>query len=111
MNILLDECLPRHLAQEIQGHHVQTVPQMGWAGIKNGDLLACMQKQFEVFITADSNLAFQQNLDTLSVAVVVLSAKKSRLQDLKALMPDLLGTLDTIKKGQIITLSDKKYLR
>jgi hypothetical protein len=49
VKILLDECVDRRLAKEIYGHEVQTVPGMGWAGIKNGDLLALAEKQFEVF--------------------------------------------------------------
>ena len=61
MKILLDECIDRRLAKDIQGHEVLTVPQAGWAGIKNGELLRLAQAQFDVFVTVDQNLSFQQN--------------------------------------------------
>ena len=60
MKILLDECVDRRLATEIYGHDVNTVPQMGWAGIKNGDLLALAENSFDLFVTVDRNLSFQQ---------------------------------------------------
>lgn len=63
MRVLLDEQLPRHLARDIVGHDVSTVQQCGWAGFKNGDLLrVAADAGFEVFVTADRNLQFQQNL-------------------------------------------------
>jgi hypothetical protein len=62
VKLLLDECVDRRFAKELQGHFVKTVPQMGWATIKNGELLALAEKEFDVFITVDRNLSFQQNL-------------------------------------------------
>lgn len=72
MRILLDECIDRRLAKEIEGHEVVTVPQAGWAGIKNGELLALAQQQFDVLVTVDRNLSFQQNLPQFNIAVVIL---------------------------------------
>ena len=66
MKILLDECIDRRLAKDIAGHEVKTVPQMGWATIKNGDLLTLAEKGFEVFVTVDRNLSFQQNLSRIT---------------------------------------------
>jgi hypothetical protein len=63
MRILLDECVPRRLARELAGHDVRTVPEMGWSGKRNGELLQLMAGQgFEVFLTVDQNLRYQQNL-------------------------------------------------
>ena len=62
MKILLDECIDRRLAKEIEGHEVVTVPHVGWAGIQNGELLRLAQAQFDVFVTVDRNLPFQQHL-------------------------------------------------
>lgn len=59
MKILLDECIDRRLAKDIAGHEVKTVPQMGWAATKDGELLALAEKDFEVFVTVDRNLSFQ----------------------------------------------------
>jgi len=56
MHILLDECLPRKLKRELLGHRVATVPEQGWASIKNGALLRLAEPLFDVFITADQNL-------------------------------------------------------
>jgi len=62
MNLLLDECLPRKLKDDLPGHAVSTVLEMGWAGTKNGTLLRLAETAFEVFITADRNVEYQQNL-------------------------------------------------
>lgn len=70
MRILLDESLPRELAQLITGHSVSSVRLEGWAGIKNGKLLALAAARFDVFVTADRNLEFQQNLAALPIAIV-----------------------------------------
>ena len=90
MNLLLDECLDQRLAIGLTGHFVRTVPQMGWAGIKNGQLMALAEQQFDVFITVDRNLSFQQHLPKFNIAVLVLHAPTNRLVDLKPLMPDIL---------------------
>jgi hypothetical protein len=50
---LLDECVDRRLARDIVGHQVSTVPQAGWAAVKNGELLALAEKKFDVFLTVD----------------------------------------------------------
>lgn len=89
MRILLDESLPHDLAALIVGHHVSTVRDEGWASVKNGKLLALASAKFDVFLTADRNLEFQQNLAKLPIAVVVLIARKNRVQDLEPLLPAL----------------------
>ena len=83
MKILLDECIDRRLAKEIEGHEVVTVPQAGWAGIRNGELLRLAQAQFDVFVTVDRNLSFQQHLAQFTIAVIVLQAPTNRLKDLR----------------------------
>ena len=84
MRILLDECVDRRLAKDIEGHEVVTVPEAGWAGIKNGELLARAQTQFDAFVTVDRNLAFQQNIPRFTMAVIVLQAQTNRSGDLTA---------------------------
>jgi predicted nuclease of predicted toxin-antitoxin system len=61
MKILLDECIDRRLARKFVDYEVKTVPQMGWAGIKDAQLLVLAEAAFDVFITVDRNLSFQQN--------------------------------------------------
>lgn len=105
MKLLLDECIDRKFAREFDGYEVRTVPQMGWAGIKNGQLLALAQAEFDVFITVDRNLSFQQNLPQFDIAVIVLQAPSNRLADLKILVPKILATLPRAAKGQAMTIS------
>ncbi len=100
MKLLLDECIDRKLTREFIDHEVRTVPQMGWAGIKNGQLLTLAEAEFDVFITVDRNLSFQQNLPQLDIAVIVLQATSNRLADLKPLVPKVLAILATVAKGQ-----------
>jgi Domain of unknown function (DUF5615) len=99
VRLLLDECIDRRLAKEFVGYEVKTVPQMGWAGIKNGQLLALAETEFDAFITVDRNLSFQQNLPQFGIAVVVLHAFSNRLADLKPLAPKILEVLATVTKG------------
>lgn len=87
MRVLLDECLPRKLKREVQADVVKTVPEMGWAGTKNGALLRQVEREFDVFITNDRNLEHQQNLKRFDIAVVVLVAPTNDVEDLKPLMP------------------------
>jgi Domain of unknown function (DUF5615) len=87
MRILLDESLPKDFAPLITGHEVSTVKAAGWSGIKNGKLLSLAGAEFQVFVTADRNLEFQQNLTTLPIAVVVLVARSNRVQHLERLVP------------------------
>ena len=91
MRILLDECLPKRLKRDLVGHDARTVPEMGWASRRNGELLALAQADFDVFLTVDRNLSFQQDTGRFDVAVVVLVAKGNRHSDLQPLIPDLLA--------------------
>ena len=105
MRLILDECIDRRLAKEFVGYEVKTVPQMGWAGIKNGQLLALVAAEFDVFITVDRNLSFQQNLPQFNIAVVVLQASSNRLADLKPVVPNILAILTKVVKGQATVVS------
>lgn len=105
MKVLLDECLDWRLGRELPGHEVKTVQDMGWNGIKNGRLLALAQAEFQVFITGDRNLSFQQNLSQIGIAVVVLQAQSIRLTHTRPLMPKVLDLLPSLKPGQILTVT------
>ncbi|HTU23537.1 MAG TPA: hypothetical protein VMG10_36210 [Gemmataceae bacterium] len=106
MRILLDECVPRRLRQEFPGHYVRTVPEMGWSGKKNGELLQLMNGQgLEVLVTVDQNIRHQQNLQAAGVAVVVLVASSNRLADLVPLVPSALASLGSIKPGDVVEIT------
>lgn len=72
---------------------------MGWATLKNGELLALAAETFDAFLTVDRNLTFQQRLTGFSIAVVVLRAKTNRLVDLRPLVPELLAALPNARSG------------
>ncbi|NES21494.1 MAG: hypothetical protein F6K41_21825 [Symploca sp. SIO3E6] len=106
MKILLDECIDRRLATQLSGHEVKTVSQMGWAGIKDGELLRLTEGEFEVLITVDRNLPFQQNLAVLDLAVLVLQVPSNRLADLQVLVPKILAIVDVAPKGTATVVSE-----
>jgi hypothetical protein len=105
VRILLDECIDQRFAKELAGHEVIIVPQVGWAGIKNGELLSRAQSQFDAFVTVDRNLAFQQNIPQFSIAVIVLESATNRLKDLRPLLPKLQQLLLNVHKGEISRIS------
>lgn len=75
---------------------------MGWGGLDNGELLAKAEKEFDVFITADRNLTFQQNLPKFGIAVLVLRARTNRLKDLIPLVPKIVDTLNNPARGRAV---------
>lgn len=83
------------------GLAVRTAPEMGWAALKNGELLARAEAAFDVFITVDRNLSFQQNLSQFSIAVILLVARSNRLADLLALVPELIETIPYAPRGTV----------
>ena len=103
--ILLDENLDWPLRRELPGHEVASVPLIGWAGLKNGELLSRAEGRFDVFITMDSNLAYQRNIADHKIAVIVLEANSNRLADTSLLMPKVLILVERIQSGTLVTLS------
>ncbi|MCA1614461.1 MAG: DUF5615 family PIN-like protein [Acidobacteria bacterium] len=99
MKLLLGECIDRRLARDLTGHETKTVPQMGRAGKKNGELLRLAESEFDIFVTADRNLSFQQHLPQFDIAVIVLSAASNRLADLRPLAPKILDALPEARAG------------
>jgi GNAT superfamily N-acetyltransferase len=93
VRVLLDECLPKRLKRELVGHEARTAPEMGWASKRNGELLALAVGHFEIFLTADRNLSYQQDLSAFDMAIVVLVARSNRLDDLRPLVRRLLEVL------------------
>lgn len=89
MRLLLDESVPRRFRLSLPNHKVRTVVDMGWAGVKNGKLLALAANEFDAFLTVDKNLTYQQNLITLPIAVIVLDAVSNELPALLPLVPAL----------------------
>ena len=101
MRVLLDECLPRQLATELPEHEVRTVREVGWASIQNGALLRRAGGVFDVFVTVDSNIEFQQNTATLPIAIVVLIAYTNDVDVLRLLMPQLRELLPLVEPRRL----------
>ena len=101
MRVFIDECIDWRLSRDIAGHDVKTAHQMGWSGIKNGVLLALVSGKFDVFVTVDRNLAFQNVVTNLPFAVIVLHAHTNRLDDLRPLMPELMRVMEQSKPGEL----------
>jgi hypothetical protein len=101
MRVLLDECLPRKLGRELLDHEVSTVQREGWAGLRNGNLLRVASCRFDVFLTVDRNIPFQQNVKTFDIAVVVIKTRGIRLRDLRPLMAEVRDALARSRPGQL----------
>ena len=101
MRVLLDEHLPVDLATELRGHDVDTVAGRGWTGIKNGDLLRRMSGHYDVLITMDRGIEFQQPIATLPLGVVIVRAASNRLEHLRALVPAILAAIGATTPGQV----------
>lgn len=93
MKLLLDECVTRHLKRDLAGHEVHTVEDAGLKGLENGDLLRAASGAYEVLITVDSNIPYQQNMAGLNIAILVLAAKRNSYVRLKPLIPRALSAL------------------
>ena len=102
MKILLDECVDRRFARELTDHEVTTVPRHGWAGIKNGDLLALAEKEFDAFVTVDRKLAQQQNVTESKITVVLIRARTNRLEDIRPLAGEMREKLPRAAAGELI---------
>jgi hypothetical protein len=107
MNILLDECVPKRLKKYLVGHAVKTVVEMGWNGIKNGNLLKLAEPYFEVFITVDQNLRYQQNLRGFNLAIMVLIVPDNKIDSFLPLLDSLNSALLTSGKATVTLIGRK----
>ena len=101
MKVLLDECVDRRFARDLVGHEVTTVQKRGWSGIKNGDLLALAEKEFDAFITVDRKLSVQQDLTKFRIPVLLLRARTNRLEDIRPLATELFEKLHRATAGEL----------
>ena len=111
MRLLLDECIPRKLKNSFSLHECRTAPEEGWAGKTNGELLFLAEKAgYQVFVTIDRGIEYQQNLQSRSIAVILIRIKSNRLADLLALVPRILEVLKTIQPGQLAKVGEGTLL-
>jgi hypothetical protein len=103
--LLLDECIPKKFKHHMLGHECVTVPEVGWAGQKNGALLSLAEQAgFQVFITLDQGIGYEQNLSGRRIGVILIRAKSSRLEDLIPHAAEILAAMDSIGPGQIVSV-------
>ena len=99
MKVLLDECVPHPLKAYLSEFDVATAQEMGWASVKNGDLLRLAEKSFDVFVTLDRHLHEQQNLKSFNLAIVTL-ATSNRVEDLVPIIEAVKAAIRNARVGQ-----------
>ena len=107
MKVLLDECIPRKLKYALPDHDCKTAPEAGFAGQKNGRLLSLAEDAgFELFLTVDKGLQYQQNLAGRSIAILVMRARSNRLADLLQHLEACRAIMSSIRPGEVIRVGD-----
>ena len=109
MRVLIDECTPRALKRHLikEGHVCSTVQEAGWSGKKNGELLSLAETDFDVLVTVDTNLRYQQNLSGRRIAIVVLRSSSNRLEHLRQYFPACATAIEKVKPGESVQVGDR----
>jgi predicted nuclease of predicted toxin-antitoxin system len=110
MKILLDECVPKAIKHSLSvaGHECSTVPEAGFAGRSNGELLSLAESTFEAFVTLDKGMQFQQKLAECNIGIVLIRARSSRVADILPHIPACLAALRSIKPGEVIQIGERQ---
>jgi len=109
MGVLLDEYIDEALRHGMTGHDCQTCRYAGLKGLTNGRLLAAAEQEgFEVLITVDRNMPHQQSLRGREIALVILEARTTNIDDLLALLPDVLTALEVLKPGDVVRVGSRR---
>lgn len=103
MRILLDNCVPRRLAPHLATEHeVVHCQELGWDELSNGKLLTAAQAEFDVMLTTDSGIPYQQHLPKYDIGLIVVKARFNRTEDILPLLPNILEAIQTIQPGQYV---------
>lgn len=102
MRVLIDECLPRKIKASFPTHDCTTVQEAGLAGKQNGELLTLAEEKFDVFLTVDKGIRYQQNLSGRKIAVLTIRAISNDIDDIPPHVSDCLVVLDSIQPGQMV---------
>ena len=102
MKIIIDECVPHIVKKRLPERQIKTVQDMNWAGLKNGELLKLVEKEFDVFITSDKNLRYQQNLQERAIAILLLPSNQVPI--IENLLPQIDDALENIEPNDFIEL-------
>ncbi len=104
MRVLLDEQIPWDLRHYIPDHDVRTTWYMGWLGKHNGELLTLARDEFDVMITLDQTIPYEQNITEADVGIVILSAGTNTFEELRQLIPELIDRIGTVERGEIVRI-------
>ena len=102
MRIIIDECVPSIVKRGLPSLNIVSVQDMGWAGIKNGKLLRLAADEFDVFVTSDKNLRYQQNLAEIDIAILLLPS--NQVPVIKNLLPQIDEALSTINPQAFVEI-------
>ena len=105
MKVILDECLPKRLISELPGYEVVTVPMVGWAGVKNGELLRKIDGHYDAFLSVDALLAQSETVKGLRFRILILKARSNKIEDLRPLIPKIFTALLDAKPGTVTSVS------
>ena len=101
MKVLLDECVTKRLKPHLKEFEVFTVREMGWSGVKNGKLISlCVDNHFEVILTIDKNMIYQQNLENYPITIAVLNSSSSKIEEIILFIPSFLKQIDHFAKNK-----------
>jgi len=101
MKILLDECVNKRLKSYLKDFEVYTVTEMGWSGTKNGELMSlCAVGCFDIILTIDKNMIYQQNIEKYPISIVVLNSQTSKIEELNHFIPSLLKQIHHLEKNK-----------
>ena len=109
MKILLDECVTKSLKKHLENHDVYTVADMNWLGKKNGNLMRCaIEEGFDILLTIDKNLQFQNNMNDYKIAIVIFDTFNSKLESILKFIPDFEKQIDRYEKGKVYLIEKQK---
>jgi len=97
--------MPRKLRRDLPEFVVRTAQEEGWSAFKNGDLLARASQVFDVLVTTDQRMRYQQNMPRFSIGVVVIESRDTRLIHLRPLLPQMRDAIATVEPGQVVIVS------
>lgn len=106
MKVLIDECIPRKFKFDLSahGHECSTVQEAGFAGKRNGELIGLADGKFNVLLTVDRNVRYQQSLAGRRISILIVRAKSNRLADLRLRLPDCLTAMHLIESGEVVEI-------
>lgn len=104
--VLFDEDVPLQLRRDLPAFEIRTVQERGWSSVKNGELLRTASTEFDVLVTADKNLQYQQNIPKFNIGVVVLALRDVRLSSLRSRLVEIDAAITRVEPGSVIRIGD-----